>query len=36
MRKFFGSLGSVSRITIESQALKSNLLGDPSRPGMTE
>src|SRR5712675_3246126 len=30
MRKFFGSMGSVSRVTIESQALKSNMLGDPS------
>ena len=30
MRKFFGSAGSVSRITIESQALESNMLGDPS------
>src|SRR5205809_6328405 len=30
MRKFFESMGSVSRVTIESQALKSNKLGDPS------
>ena len=30
MRKFFGSTGSVSRVTIESQALRSNMLGDPS------
>src|SRR5438067_12615501 len=30
MRKFFGSTGSVSRITIVSQALESNMLGDPS------
>jgi hypothetical protein len=30
MRKFFGSMGSVSRVTIESEALKSNMLGDPS------
>jgi hypothetical protein len=30
MRKFSGSTGSVSRITIESQALKTNMLGDPS------
>lgn len=29
MRRFFGSMGSVSRVTIESQALKSNMLGDP-------
>ena len=31
MRKFFGSAGSVSRVTIESQALRSNMLGDPSQ-----
>src|SRR5260370_28911433 len=30
MRRFFGSMGSVSRVTIESQALKANMLGDPS------
>src|SRR5260370_18838720 len=30
MRRFFGPMGSVSRITIESQALKTNMLGDPS------
>src|SRR6267378_275511 len=30
MRRFFGSTGSVSRVTIESQALKSNMLGDPA------
>src|SRR6201987_1491876 len=30
MRKFFGSMGSVSRLTIESQVLKNNMLGDPS------
>src|ERR1700757_2685288 len=30
MRKFVGSTGSVSRLTIASQALKSNMLGDPS------
>src|SRR5437764_8881080 len=29
MRRFFGPDGSVSRVTIESQALKANLLGDP-------
>jgi S-formylglutathione hydrolase FrmB len=29
MRKFFGPVGSVSRITIESEVLKSNMLGDP-------
>src|ERR1700731_1716802 len=30
MRRFFGSKGSISRITIESQALKNNMLDDPS------
>src|ERR1700675_787164 len=30
MRRFFGSMGSISRITIESQALKNNMLDDPS------
>jgi len=30
MRKFFGPIGSVSRISAESEALKSNMLGDPS------
>src|ERR1700740_36329 len=30
MRKFFGPMGSVSGVTIESQALKRNMLGDPS------
>ena len=30
MRKFFGPTGSVSRVTIESQALKTNMLCDPS------
>jgi hypothetical protein len=30
MRKLFGWTGSVSRVTIESQALKTNMLGDPS------
>jgi hypothetical protein len=30
MRKFSGPIGSVSWVTIESQALKSNMLGDPS------
>ena len=30
MRKFSGPIGSVSRVTIESQALKSNMLEDPS------
>jgi hypothetical protein len=30
MRKFFGPMGTVSRMASESQALKSNMLGDPS------
>ena len=30
MRRFVGPAGAVSRITIESQILKDNLLGDPS------
>jgi hypothetical protein len=30
MRRFFGSMGTVSRVTVESPALKSNMLGDPS------
>lgn len=30
MRRFFGSTGSISRVTIESEALKKNMLGDPS------
>src|SRR5260370_34356674 len=30
MRRFFGSVGSISRVTIESQALKNNMLGDSS------
>src|ERR1700674_5705930 len=30
MRRFFGQMGSVNRISIESQALKRNMLGDPS------
>ena len=30
MRRFSGSMGSVSRITVESEALKSNMLGDPA------
>jgi hypothetical protein len=30
MRKFSGPIGSVSRVTIESQVLKNNMLGDPS------
>jgi hypothetical protein len=34
MRKFSGPIGSVSRVTIESQALKSNMLGDPSVHGV--
>ena len=30
MRRFFGPMGSVSRITADSQALRDNMLGDPS------
>jgi S-formylglutathione hydrolase FrmB len=30
MRRYFGSTGSVSRVTVESQVLKDNMLGDPS------
>ena len=30
MRRFFGPMGSVSRITVDSQALRDNMLGDPS------
>jgi hypothetical protein len=30
MRKFFGPMGSVSQLTIESQALRSNMLDDTS------
>src|SRR3954470_22604257 len=30
MRRFLGVMGSVSRIVVESLALKSNMLGDPS------
>jgi S-formylglutathione hydrolase FrmB len=30
MRRFFGSIGTVSRIAVESRALRNNLLGDPS------
>ena len=30
MRRFFGSMGSISRITIENQALKNNMAEDPS------
>jgi enterochelin esterase-like enzyme len=30
MRKFFGPVGTVSRITVESGALKANILGDPT------
>src|ERR1700692_3236205 len=28
MRRFFGSKGSISRVTIESEALKNNMLDD--------
>ena len=30
MRKFFGPAGSVGRITVESEFLKNNMLGDPA------
>src|SRR3954471_8716054 len=30
MRKFLGSMGTASRLSIESQALKNNMLGHPS------
>ena len=30
MRKFVGPFGSVSRISVESEVLKSNMLRDPS------
>jgi hypothetical protein len=29
MRKFFGPMGCVSRVTVESEVLKCNMLGDP-------
>src|SRR6266404_6514943 len=29
MRRFFGPVGSVSRVAVEGAALKSNMLGDP-------
>src|SRR5579871_3047618 len=30
MRKFFGPAGHVTRLTIESEVLQNNMLGDPS------
>src|SRR3954453_22780432 len=30
MRKFFGPMGAVSRITVASEVLKNNMLGDPT------
>ena len=30
MRKFFGPMGSVRQVSLESQVLKNNMLGDPS------
>src|SRR5271166_1897514 len=30
MRKFFGPAGSVTRVTVESEFLKSNMLGGPT------
>ena len=35
MRKFFGPTGTVHRITIESEVLKGNILGDPRRARST-
>ena len=29
MRKFFGPAGSVTRLVVESELLKANMLGDP-------
>jgi S-formylglutathione hydrolase FrmB len=31
MRKFFGPMGHVTRLSIESQVLQNNMLGDPSK-----
>jgi hypothetical protein len=31
MRRFFGSTGSVHCLTIDSQVLDGNMLGDPTR-----
>src|SRR5258707_1233174 len=30
MRKFFGPMGSVTRLMIESEVLRGNILGDPT------
>jgi S-formylglutathione hydrolase FrmB len=30
MRRYFGSMGSVCRVTVNSQVLKTNMLGDPT------
>ena len=30
MRKFFGPAGSVTRLVVESELLKANMLGDPT------
>jgi S-formylglutathione hydrolase FrmB len=30
MRKFFGPMGSISRLVVESEVLKGNILGDPT------
>src|SRR5258708_23918796 len=30
MRKFFGPMGSVDRLVVESEVLKGNLFGDPT------
>jgi hypothetical protein len=44
MRRFFGPIGTISRVTVESQALKNKMLDDSpvravdvtSRLGMTD
>src|ERR1019366_8270571 len=30
MRKFFGPIGAISRLVVESEVLKGNILGDPA------
>ena len=36
MRKFFGPMGHVTRLTIESQVLQNNMLGDPTTRAVDE
>src|SRR6202051_3159538 len=31
MRKFFGSMGTIQRLVVESEVLKRNILGDPTQ-----